>query len=1071
MTDATLKYRYFHVAHCRFDVRGMASQDILENNVLPGRTSPSQQTPARVELPRSISTTNLETTGRCRSVIQNDWKANAPLGGTNYFVTTPGFTLILPSLSDYPSDFQKFVFSRIVAKDTQENMEREYCLNWCPNVTKLVPLYTMGDGNCLLHAASLAMWGFQDRDLILRRAVSHAVNDNIQNNTLYQRWKHNREVENQQEYGLELEPHQWQQEWQMVRQQTAATALSGRNLESLDEFHAFVLANVLRRPIIMYAAPKLRSYETEGTLQKINFHGIYLPLLWAPDSCKKDPLPLAYHVGHFSALVVVESAQQYRDGHLLLPLSDYYSQQLPVRFTLPVEDPSSLMMDYLDLVQVSTSGSPYFSRGNIVCAKLTISDVPSYLKPLISGFIDACYEAFMAQKQPNQFAVAPGPANVKGQNRPPCINNCGMYGDPATGLCSKCHQKAIGAAHAQEKAALDDKTPQQPQGQFQQHVYEHSHQPNVPVQEPQSETTSGAIKCPRCNNPGHPSFLGMCEQCFSSTSTKQSLLPEDQGEQLSSPRNIHGIDPVYEDLPLYQNSPNQTPPLHVQNPPAVPPPRNTSGGPVERSQCRTPGCEFFGTKETRFYCSKCFESNMDRILKEVDGTNGSNVPQVPPPQPQYLLSSGNTFMQPAVSLSMSSTVTSPQVLGVPKSIREPPKCYRCKHFFANEEYSGMCHGCFMKWTQAESQEAPQQSQWGRTQTEPKYQSQANQQFYVNKMSHQNCSMSGCSNPATDNGFCEYCNAVCAGPSSYRQPQNSPAYQSSQTTTSSVVAVSRVPIPKPRTKFATQNQPHSGSTVSHSISDTQITTAPVMNLTSSMADVAISARETPKCFLCIGGSISVNNFVCEDHARKMLKMMSAQFSSDAVHSNPAGTIDQRSALPYEDPVSYSNRPFGQPNQPTGTQKADGGKSNIQFGVPLTHNQSKYDAGPVLSAAGGSPSKAYSQVPVHSSEYQPGFMRYQDDYLHCQQDQSHRFNNFGSHAPPKATAYGAYAVEGDIDVAGAMGRGTGGGRVSLPAKTLCATPGCSFKGYDDLHKLCPDCYQEKYNKPAPAEYPLV
>lgn len=1035
-----------------FHLRGMASHDILQNHVFSGPTSPNQQKPTRVELPRSISTTNLETTGRCRSVIQNDWKASAPRGGTNYFVTTPGFTLILPSLSDYPSDFQQFVFSRIVAKETQENMEREYCLNWCPNVTKLVPLYTMGDGNCLLHAASLAMWGFQDRDLILRRAVSHAVNDNIQNNTLYQRWKHNREVENQQEYGLELEPHQWQQEWQMVRQQTSATALSGRNLESLDEFHAFVLANVLRRPIIMYAAPKLRSYETEGTLQKINFHGIYLPLLWAPDSCKKDPLPLAYHSGHFSALVVVESAQQYRDGHLLLPLSDYYSQQLPVRFTLPVEDPNSLMMDYLDLVQVPIDGSPYFSRGNIVCAKLTISDVPSYLKPLISGFIDACHEAFMAQKQPT--SVEAGPANVRGQNRPPCINNCGMYGDPATGLCSKCHQKAIGAAHAQEKAALDDKLPQQPQGQFQQHVYEQSRQQNVPVRESQSAPTSGAIKCPRCNNPGHPSFLGMCEQCFFATSTKQSLPSEDQGQQQSSPRNVQ--DPVYEDLPLYQKPHHQTPPLHVQNPPAVPPPRNTGGGPVERSQCRTPGCDFFGTKETRFYCSKCFESNMDRILKEVDGNNGSKVPQVPPPQPQYPPSSGSKFMQPAVPPSMSSMATLPQISGVPQSIGEPPKCFKCNQFFANEEYSGMCHGCFMKWTQAESQEAPQQSPWGRSQTGPKYQSQASQQLYPNKTSRQNCSTSGCHNPATDNGFCEYCNAIHV-PSTYQQPQNSPPYQ---TAASSNAVLPQTPIPKPRTRFATQNQSHSGSIVSRSVSDAQITTAPVMNLNSSMADMTISAHETPRCFLCAGGSISANNYVCMDHARMMQKMMPAQSTYDFVPSKPAGTVDQRSALPYEDPVSYSTRPFGQPNQPIGAQKADGGKSNIQFGVPLTHTQSKYDAGPVLSAAGGSPSKAHSQVPLRSSEYQPRFMHYQDDYLHGQQDRSHRLNDFGSHTPPKAADFGA------------MGGGeVGGGRINIPAKTLCATPGCSFKGYDDLNKLCPDCYQEKYNKSAPAEYPLV
>ena len=42
---------------------------------------------------------------------------------------------------------------------------------------------------------------------------------------------------------------------------------------------------------------------------------------------------------------------------------------------------------------------------------------------------------------------------------------------------------------------------------------------------------------------------------------------------------------------------------------------------------------------------------------------------------------------------------------------------------------------------------------------------------------------------------------------------------------------------------------------------------------------------------------------------------------------------------------------------------------------------------------------------------------------------------------------------------------------PQKTLCTTPGCSFKGYKELQNLCPDCYQERYDVRPPAEYPLV
>ena len=952
----------------------------------------------RPNLPRSISTTNLETTSRCRRVIQNDWKAKAPHGGTNYFATTPAFTLILPALGDYPKDFQKFVFNRIVAKGMQETMEEEFCLNWCPNVTKLVPLNTIGDGNCLLHAASLAMWGFQDRDLVLRRAVSCSVNDDIQNNTLYQRWKHNREMENQ-EYGIELEPNQWDCEWQMVKQQTSTTVLSGQNLESLDEFHVFVLANVLRRPIIMYAAPKLRSYQSNGTLQKVNFHGIYLPLLWAPDSCKKDPLPLAYHLGHFSALVVVESLNQYRHGHLLLALSDYYSRRLPVRFILPVEDPDTLLMDYLDLIQVPSDGSPYFSHGNIISAKLMISDVPSYLKPLISGFVDACYETYTAQMQQTHST---GELTDMQQMRPRCINNCGMYGDPATGLCSKCHQKAIGAAQAQEKA-VEEKVPRQAQEQF-------------AVAEQQA-TITGAIKCPRCCNPGHPSYLGMCEQCFVSTSTSQNILSSASNvQQQHSQESVIVKDPVYEVLPNYHNEPQevQSPKLLCPSPPAVPPPRNIGDRLIERSQCRTPSCEFYGTKETRFYCSKCFDANMEAILKEVDNSSTTTHPLQS--QPQYQTTGGSGLLRLTTSvvspgLSHFDTISDVQM------IQDPPMCYRCDDFFANDEYNGLCHRCFMMTTKTESQDTTQHVKLERSRTGQTM--NPSQQY---KPPQVTCSTKQCDNPAIENGFCEYCNAVAVGSSKgyHTQPIRPFSQQSGSQT---------APVPKPRsrTKFSTQSQSQLFS------ERPQLSTAPVGNLTTSMATISLTSSESSCCFLCDGGStIGSTNFVCEHHARII---------QQAVYSKPEPEqtmIDKQkvSPSPYEEPYCSRARERRKP--------INSGNSIVTFGVPLPPNQ--YNAGSLLPGVREDRSISQAKkVMTRSSESQS---QTADDQLLL----SH---SFGSQA---AAGVGTCGKNQAVDI-------------NPAAKTLCATPGCSFKGYEELQKLCPDCYQEKYGKAPSQDYPLV
>lgn len=47
--------------------------------------------------------------------------------------------------------------------------------------------------------------------------------------------------------------------------------------ESLEEFHVYVLANNIRRPIIIYSERILRSKQGEA-ISPIDFGGIYLPL-------------------------------------------------------------------------------------------------------------------------------------------------------------------------------------------------------------------------------------------------------------------------------------------------------------------------------------------------------------------------------------------------------------------------------------------------------------------------------------------------------------------------------------------------------------------------------------------------------------------------------------------------------------------------------------------------------------------------------------------------------------------------------------------------------------------------
>jgi len=82
----------------------------------------------------------------------------------------------------------------------------------CP---KLYPLLTSGDGNCLLHATSLgmlfefekylliinkffflAMWGFHDHSLSMRKALNETMITSKPNNSLYRRWRWAQSVQN-----------------------------------------------------------------------------------------------------------------------------------------------------------------------------------------------------------------------------------------------------------------------------------------------------------------------------------------------------------------------------------------------------------------------------------------------------------------------------------------------------------------------------------------------------------------------------------------------------------------------------------------------------------------------------------------------------------------------------------------------------------------------------------------------------------------------------------------------------------------------------------------------------------
>ncbi|XP_076136930.1 OTU domain-containing protein 7B isoform X2 [Alosa pseudoharengus] len=270
-------------------------------------------------------------------------------GSAEPLLDTPVCTFQLPDLTVYREDFRGFIERDLIEQSMMVALEHAGRLNWWtrvgPGCQSLLPLATSGDGNCLLHAASLGMWGFHDRDLMLRKALYALMDHGQEREALRRRWRWQQTMQNK-ESGLVYTEEEWQKEWNELLKLASSEprihySANGSNgaesseepvYESLEEFHVFVLAHVLRRPIVVVADTMLRDSGGEA-FAPIPFGGIYLPLEVPASKCHRSPLVLAYDQAHFSALVSMEQKDGTKE-QAVIPLTDSDHKMLPLHFAV-----------------------------------------------------------------------------------------------------------------------------------------------------------------------------------------------------------------------------------------------------------------------------------------------------------------------------------------------------------------------------------------------------------------------------------------------------------------------------------------------------------------------------------------------------------------------------------------------------------------------------------------------------------------------------------------------------------------------------------------------------------------
>lgn len=262
----------------------------------------------------------------------------------------------------------------------------------------------------------------------------------------------------------------------------------GLQYTMLESIHLYVVANILKRPIIVLGDNKARSVHGQS-IQENNLLGIYLPLEWGHSDVSKCPVVIGYSFNHFAPLVSQENTPDGRaiDGEYVVPLILSDQTQLPLKFLLATEEPVAheLLRQYLKIQTVPLTLQD--SIMEVPAAKvehLTIHDDDNIVaahridcERIYSQWVQTEFGQTSATSiahpvaETNEQGV-PQPANARTRNpiasnenevpehdfqfwpNAKCISEgCEMFGSPGTAnMCSKCFEEYTVRFDREERA-------------------------------------------------------------------------------------------------------------------------------------------------------------------------------------------------------------------------------------------------------------------------------------------------------------------------------------------------------------------------------------------------------------------------------------------------------------------------------------------------------------------------------------------------------------------------------------------------------------------------------------------
>ena len=136
--------------------------------------------PASHLFERNISLNDLDSALDVREIVRKDVVVPEDVTKHRYLDSSTKHSFLLPSFQDFPIEFRKFVYSFLVDGHILRELEATRRLNWCHSLGRMITVNTLGDGNCLMHAASIGMWAVNDRYQTLRKTAYEALLEDVE---------------------------------------------------------------------------------------------------------------------------------------------------------------------------------------------------------------------------------------------------------------------------------------------------------------------------------------------------------------------------------------------------------------------------------------------------------------------------------------------------------------------------------------------------------------------------------------------------------------------------------------------------------------------------------------------------------------------------------------------------------------------------------------------------------------------------------------------------------------------------------------------------------------------------